>query len=194
MLAALLLFGFSNLTIDILSGGDRNDPEGAEMVREHGTVAQNNEAHNGYSTERVIVKEIIDGDTIRIERQGGVEDTVRFLLIDTPETVHPDRAPEPFGQEATQFVREHLIRDTVITIEIGENKRDRYDRLLAHVYKDEMNLNLKLVEEGLARVAFIYEPNTKYLEEFKEMESKAKEDERGVWSIEGYVTEDGFSP
>lgn len=51
--------------------------------------------------------------------------------------------------------------------------------------------NKLLREKGLARVA-VYPPNTKYLDEMKEIESAAKAKKVGIWSIENYATEDGY--
>ncbi|MYL43920.1 hypothetical protein GLV99_20300 [Virgibacillus massiliensis] len=43
------------------------------------------------------------------------------------------------------------------------------------------------IEEGYARVAYVYEPNTKYLDEFREAEEKADQEGNNIWSIDGYV-------
>jgi len=143
--------------------------------------------------EKAIVKEVIDGDTIKVELAGGREETVRMLLIDTPETVAPGKPVQPFGKEARNYLKRTLIKDSVIEIERGIEERDRYGRLLAYVWLDGKNVNLELVKEGLARVAYIYEPNTKYIDEFKKGEYEAKKSKKGIWSIDGYVSEDGFN-
>lgn len=143
--------------------------------------------------EKAIVKEIVDGDTFKAEFSNGEIETIRLLLIDTPETVSPKVPEQPFGKEASDYLRKRLIKDTVVEIEKGIEERDKYNRLLAYVWRDGKNINKELLEEGLARVAYVYEPNTKYLDEFKKAESKAKEERKGVWSIDGYVTERGFN-
>lgn len=80
-----------------------------------------------------------------------------------------------------------------IQLEFDEtNKTDRYGRLLAYVFVDGMLLQETLVREGLARVAYVKEPNTKYLEELKKAQEKAKNESLGIWSISGYVTDKGF--
>lgn len=55
-----------------------------------------------------------------------------------------------------------------------------------------MLVNEQLLEKGLARVAYVYEPNTKYVDKFYEIQKKAMKQEIGIWSIENYATEDGF--
>ena len=48
---------------------------------------------------------VIDGDTVKIKLSNGNEETVRLLLVDTPETVHPTKSVQPFGPEASQFAK-----------------------------------------------------------------------------------------
>lgn len=50
-----------------------------------------------------------------------------------------------------------------------------------------MNFNQLMIEKGYARVAYVYEPNTKYLNEFEEVEKQAKDSKINIWSISGYV-------
>jgi len=51
--------------------------------------------------------EHVDGDTAKF-RIGGKVETVRFLLIDTPETHHPKLGEQPLGKEAGEFTRNML--------------------------------------------------------------------------------------
>ncbi|AOV07048.1 thermonuclease family protein [Sporosarcina ureilytica] len=133
----------------------------------------------------------IDGDTIKILYEGK-EQNVRYLLIDTPELDHKQSNHQPFAEEATKR-NDELLRSGNVEIEfdVGDSE-DKYGRLLAYVYVDGESVQQTLLEEGLARVAYIYEPNTKHLSSFKEAEDKAENDGLGVWSIEGYVTNRGF--
>src|SRR5690606_15830954 len=48
-------------------------------------------------------------------------------------------------------------------------------------------------ERGLARVAYVYEPNVKYVEEYRAVQEQAQREGKGIWSIEDYVQEDGFN-
>ena len=54
-------------------------------------------------------------------------------------------------------------------------------------------INEQLLEKGLARVAYVYAPNTKYIDEFRDIQSKAQKQAIGIWSIENYVTDRGFN-
>lgn len=136
---------------------------------------------------------VIDGDTVKIELPNGNEETVRLLLIDTPETVHPTKAVQPFGPEASQFSKKLMPANSKIEVELGINERDKYGRLLAYLYVDDKMVNKLLLEKGLARVAYIYVPNTKYLDEFEIIQKKAQKKAIGIWSLENYVTSRGFN-
>jgi len=138
------------------------------------------------------VDRVVDGDTVSVH-MNGKEETVRMLLIDTPETKHPNKPVQPFGKEASQFAKSKLANQEV-ELEIGTSKRDKYDRLLAYVYVDGEMYNKNVVRKGLARVAYVYPPNDKYVETLRESEEQAKKDNLGIWKHEGYVTEEGFRP
>ena len=90
----------------------------------------------------------IDGDTIKIKYEGK-EQNVRYLLIDTPETNHPQLGKQPFGQKAKERNRE-LMNSGKLEIEFDIGERvDKYDRLLAYIYIDGVSVQEKLLEEGL---------------------------------------------
>lgn len=133
----------------------------------------------------------IDGDTIKI-RYGGKEQNVRYLLIDTPETNHPQLGKQPFGEQAKERNRE-LLADGEVAIEFDIGQRtDKYGRLLAYVYVNGESVQENLLEEGLARVGYVYPPSTRHLERFELAEKRAKDKGFGIWSIEDYATERGF--
>ncbi|KXH86890.1 thermonuclease family protein [Sporosarcina sp. HYO08] len=133
----------------------------------------------------------IDGDTIKIKYEGK-EQNVRYLLIDTPETSHPRLGKQPFGEEAKKRNSEILNSGKLeIEFDIGE-RIDKYGRLLAYIYVDGESVQEKLIEEGLARVAYVYPPNTRYLDEFEKAQARAKKAGVGIWTLEDYATEYGF--
>lgn len=134
----------------------------------------------------------VDGDTT-VLRIDGKEQKVRFLLVDTPETVNPKTKVQPFGLEASKRTKELLSTASEITFEYDSgDKTDRYGRVLGYIFVDGTLLQKTLVSEGLARVAYVKEPNTKYLLELEEAQEKAKNESLGIWSIPGYVTERGY--
>ena len=82
------------------------------------------------------VEQVVDGDTIKVHLGGRLE-TVRYIGVDTPETVHPARGLEPYGKEASRF-NASLVEGKMVRLEFDVERRDRYGRLLAYVYVDTL--------------------------------------------------------
>ncbi|MCM3788193.1 thermonuclease family protein [Domibacillus indicus] len=130
---------------------------------------------------KVTVNEVVDGDTIKVTYKGRAE-TVRMILIDTPETKDPKKCVQLYGPEATAYTKKYLLDKTkTVSIEFDKDTRDQYGRLLAYVYVNETMFNELLIQNGLARIA-VFEPNTKYLKKLQESENKAKSAKKGIWS------------
>lgn len=165
------------------------NPESVDKQNDHKQEPQ--KETKGKTIQATVVK-VIDGDTVKIKMKKGPEETVRLLLIDTPETVHPSVLEQPFGREASQFVKKLMPPGKVIEAEPGISERDKYGRLLAYFYVDGVSVNKMLIEKGLARVAYVYAPNTKYIDEFTELQDQARKKELGIWSIENYASSQGF--
>ena len=146
--------------------------------------------------ERIVVElvQVHDGDTIRVKINGKSE-TVRFLLVDTPETSHPKLGAQPFGPEAKQFTKNMLEGAQKIELEFDSGpKRDKYSRLLAYVYADGKMVQEELLKHGWARVAYVYPPNTRHLDLFRTHEKQSKRKEIGIWEFKNYARDDGFHP
>ncbi|MDR6998321.1 thermonuclease family protein [Neobacillus niacini] len=134
----------------------------------------------------------VDGDTVVIKLNSR-EEKVRMLCVDTPETHHPRLGVQPFGPEASAYTQKILTVGKKVQIETGiGNGRDKYGRLLAYIYVDGKMFNEMLLEKGLARVAYIYAPNTKYVDQFYAIQKEAQKKKIGIWSIENYAEEDGY--
>ena len=134
---------------------------------------------------------VVDGDTVHVLDSDNNTLKLRLLLIDTPETVHPNKPVEPFGPEASSRMTELMNNAEELHIEYDEGaKTDHYGRHLVYLYADGVNVHEVLLEEGLARVGYIYEQQ-RYLSEFREKEQYAKDNQLGIWSIPGYVNEGG---
>jgi Micrococcal nuclease (thermonuclease) homologs len=137
-----------------------------------------------------VVERVIDGDTIAVNIRGQ-EEKVRLLLVDTPETSHPDKPVQPFGPEASEFARE-VLEGREVQLEFDGPERDKYDRLLAYVWVDGKLFNEMLLEQGLARIAYVYDPPYRYYDLLTRAQNQSRKARIGIWSIEGYVREDGF--
>ena len=80
-----------------------------------------------------------------------------------------------------------------VFIEFDVSYRDKYKRLLAYVYTEEgISVREQLLKNGLARVAYIYDPNTKHVDWFKSIQKTAQKSAIGIWSVENYVTNRGY--
>ncbi|MBO8159597.1 thermonuclease family protein [Thermosyntropha sp.] len=130
------------------------------------------------------VLRVIDGDTIVID-YNGKEEKVRMIGVDTPETKHPRKGVEFYGKEASEFTR-NLLEGEKVKLVFDVQERDKYGRLLAYVYKDDVMVNELLIKEGYARVLTI-PPNVKYADRFLEEERKAREEGCGLWGHEKEV-------
>jgi len=138
---------------------------------------------NEADTYRVL--KVIDGDTVIIDHPK--VERVRYLGIDTPETLKPDSPGDPFSKQATVF-NERLVLGKDVTLEIDEEKYDPYGRLLAYVFIDGILVNEELVREGLAR-AFFIGPNRKYESRIYKAQREAQNNKKGIWgSPESFKT------
>ncbi|MFV2062169.1 MAG: thermonuclease family protein [Chloroflexota bacterium] len=126
--------------------------------------------------EVALVIDVTDGDTIKVERADGSVERVRYIGIDTPETVHPDEPVEPWGPEAAA-ANQRLVADQLVVLERDVSDRDRFDRLLRYVWVETPDgwllVNDELVALGLAEVK-AYEPDTRYHGYFLETERLAR--------------------
>lgn len=145
------------------------------------------EQKNSEDMERVNVSRVIDGDTVEVKMPDGEKESVRLLLIDTPESVHPDKPEQPYGEESSEFAEKRLTEGKKVRLEYDGPKRDNYGRLLAYIWTNDKNFNQEMLEEGYARYAYEYEPPYKYQDEFKEAEKEAEEKGERIWSIDGFV-------
>ncbi len=148
-----------------------------------------NEAGNQDFVQAVIVR-AVDGDTA-VVKIDGQEKRVRFLGVDTPETVHPNKPVQFFGKEASNFTKESL-NGRRVWLEYDSNPQDRYGRHLAYIWLKnpatinestmrESMFNAKLLLGGYAKVMII-KPNKRYESEFKKFQEEAKRARLGVWS------------
>jgi micrococcal nuclease len=124
------------------------------------------------------VERVIDGDTIVLASG----ERVRYIGIDTPESVHPAKPVEFLAKEASEFNR-LLVEGKDIRLEFDVETKDKYGRLLAYVFVDTVFVNAELVRQGYAQILTI-PPNVKYAEVFVKLQQKAREAHRGLWDPE----------
>ncbi len=155
----------------------------AELLGLKDEIRQNVPQKIDYSQlERVKVNRVVDGDTVILEDSR----RVRYLNIDTPESVSPNKPVQCFGKEAFA-INQDLVEGKEVWLKFDKEKEDRYNRLLAFVFLPGKNtnditqsVNAYLVEMGFART-YIIKPNDTYSAEFAKLEREAKKNNRGVW-------------
>lgn len=122
---------------------------------------------------------VIDGDTIEVSINGQTY-TVRYIGIDTPETVHPDKPVQAFGIEASNKNKE-LVAGKTVQLEKDVSEADRYGRLLRYVYVGDLLVNAELVRLGYAQVT-TYPPDVKFAGLFLRLQQEARDAGRGLWA------------
>lgn len=84
---------------------------------------------------------VTDGDTVKVLREGNVQEKIRLLGIDAPEK------KQAFGPQSKDALSRKVF-GKVVTVEF--QKRDQYGRTLGKLILDGKDVNLTQVEEGLA--------------------------------------------
>jgi len=128
------------------------------------------------------VRRVVDGDTIQLEDGR----SIRYLYIDTPETVHPTKPVMCFGPEASQ-INKAWVEGKQVQLVQDEDPTDRYGRDLRLVFlpgrdtgDPSQSINAELVRGGFAR-ASIFRPNDTFEDDFLQYEQAAREANVGAW-------------
>lgn len=109
-------------------------------------------ASAGSRTIAGLMVRIVDGDTIHVRIDGRTE-KVRYST---------------------------LVLGKHVRLELDVRERDRYGRLLAYVWIDDVMVNAELVRRGYAQVMTV-PPNVRYQDLFRRHERETRESGRGLW-------------
>jgi len=133
-------------------------------------------------TESARVVRVVDGDTI-VVRLGGHDQRLRYVGMDTPETVKPGSPVEWMGPEANR-ANTALVEGQTVVLEKDVSETDEYGRLLRYVWLvvgDRWTLvNLELVRQGYAQVE-TDPPDVRYADRFVAAQRAAREAGLGLW-------------
>jgi len=133
------------------------------------------------ATSTIQVIRIVDGDTFEVSI-GGAREKVRMLGIDTPESVDPRRPVQCFGKEATKKLKELIEGKTIeLVADITNDDRDKYDRLLRYVKRDDgLDVNAEMIKQGYAYayIKFPFERRAEYLR----LQTAARSGGVGLWA------------
>lgn len=120
------------------------------------------------------IKSISDGDSFNLQAKNNATVRVRIAGIDAPERT------QPYAQKAKAALQEMLnagpIRLDPVTI-------DRFDRWVAHVYVNETNVGLTLVDQGWAWYFRRYKDDLPAFQQirFELAEQTARQKRLGLW-------------
>jgi micrococcal nuclease len=131
------------------------------------------------SSPAVRVDRVVDGDTI-VVRIDGREERLRYIGVDTPESVKPGERAQCFGKTAAAANR-RLVEGRELRLVYDAEPRDHYGRLLAYVYVGDLFVNAELIRQGYAKPLEIA-PNVAHAPELRRLASAARRDRVGLWS------------
>ena len=189
------------LSLSLFLGGCSSSTSILSTISDSNTVQDeyDNSSSVPKESEEAYIEKVVDGDTVKVKLKDSEEIvTLRLLLIDTPESVKPGVNPQPYSLDASNFAKESLKVGDKVYLEYDDgDKTDKYDRHLCYLWfysKEDKSwemFNEKLVEEGLARVGYIYSQR-RHLDVLYVAQDKAKDKKLNIWSVDGYVTDKGF--
>lgn len=141
------------------------------------------------------VGRVVDGDTL-VVKIAGKEQRVRLILVDTPESVHPDaRKNTEYGKLASAFTASQLKEGQTIYLQKDVSETDKYGRLLRYVWLEQpadvdsetevraKMYNAKLLLEGYAQIS-TYPPDVKYADLFTKFQREARGSNKGLWGVQ----------
>ncbi len=117
-----------------------------------------------------------DGDTITGLDESKTQHKIRLDGIDAPEL------GQPFGQASKKALSEKVFGKDVVVV---PKTKDRYGRTVGHVLIDGRDVNLEMLEAGMAWHYKKYDRNA----QLARAEEEAREGKRGLW-----VDGDAVSP
>ncbi len=130
-------------------------------------------------TDKYEIARVIDGDTFVLDNG----ESVRLIGIDTPEYLQPS------GAESKAFA-EKLLLGKLVQLEYDTQQRDKYGRILAYVFLDDLFVNAELIREGYARAYTQYPFKSEYKELFLKLEKEAQLSKTGLWAIPAVKTDE----
>jgi endonuclease YncB( thermonuclease family) len=135
----------------------------------------------------LLVRAVIDGDTIDVAQYG----RVRLLGIDAPEVGRVFDTSAPFAREARDRLAQ-IVLHRWVRLEQDTPALDSYNRHLAYVLTETGEfVNATLVREGLARVTARV-PLSR-LAELKRAEAEAQAFRRGMWGTAPPIPMTGYT-
>ena len=114
------------------------------------------------------VVRVADGDTITILDATNTQNKVRLNKIDAPEK------SQAFGEVSRKHLAS-MVAGNVVKVEW--TKKDKYGRILGDISIGTTNVNLRMVQHGLAWHFKVFDNTT----EFAQAETEARAKKIGLW-------------
>lgn len=154
---------------------------------------QEAQAFRGFAEHELLCTGIVDGDTLRVQRAGGLREKVRVLGIDCLETRNLEkqerqaaalnkssRAVLRLGEQATRYAKTHLLNQRISLVQPGEQEaRDDYGRLLCYVEVKGADYGAGILEVGLAEARRERHPRRRL---YHELAKRARRDGVGIYA------------
>ena len=115
------------------------------------------------------VVSVADGDTIAIVDAHKQQHRIRLARIDAPER------RQAYGTKSKQFLASLIYRQDV---KIEYHKRDKYGRILGVVFLGASEINLLMVQQGMAWHYSYYDNTERYIV----AEREARQQKIGLWA------------
>ena len=114
---------------------------------------------------------VYDGDTILLQ-EADTFHRIRLASIDAPEK------DQPYGSEATQFLRTLIQNKTVLA---SVQDTDKYGRLIAHIYIDDREISNAMLANGYAWHLAYFDRNDPRFALHQALELQARKAKLGLW-------------
>jgi micrococcal nuclease len=113
---------------------------------------------------------ITDGDTLRVVDHKNIQHKIRLAEIDTPEK------GQPYGQKAKEALSD-LVFGKMVRVDVVTT--DKYNRLVGHIYLNDLHVNKEMVRLGAAWAYRQYLKDKSFLD----IEEEAHAATRGLWAL-----------
>src|SRR5918997_244133 len=164
--------------------GQRDTDQADAQAKRQPSAAGNDNAEQAQPT--VVMKRVVDGDTIEISPSVDGKGTVTLVGIDAPEGKKPGCGPQPLSQEAADHAS--LWEGRKVRLEFDQERTDEDGQLLAYVHDPATGkmMNVDMIQSGYAQV-YVVPPNTKHEVELRKAQDQAKSASSGfgtdIWSL-----------
>ncbi|MFP4609395.1 MAG: thermonuclease family protein [Thiohalophilus sp.] len=129
---------------------------------------------------QVSVRYVHDGDTVHL-RDGR---KLRIIGINTPERARDEQPAEPYAGAARRQLQAYA--DGPWSLVYDQQRRDRYGRLLAHVFdRQGRNITRRLLAAGAGQL-LVFPPNLKFVDCYRRAQQTARRAQRGLWALSTY--------